>query len=428
MNRKWTSLLYLGLTLSLSNAFADTFSADEVPSKFSFQDEKFETRFSALKLSGQVDKKDGHIPWSDTFWPARYGGIGARYLDPARPDAFSYVPPTLSELRAMSPEEIRKLSPAEKFDIYRGRYDYPLLARIRRAYNKDNPSWWGICHGWTPAAANFPEPLSTQGVNPDGIVIPFASSDVKAIISFYYAWEAAQFNDDGSKNFGWDNAGKYWQKDPAMIYFLYRGMGARYGSAGDKKKDLNPGTFHVVLANLIGRYHRSFNVDVDPKKEVWNQPAYGYQSEIVKTKDGGKKVLVRTVFDYIVESTPSYNAHGARQLHAKKELVYWLELNDAGEIIGGKWPNAIGTTIGGRKSDYLDFMWRASRVPFIGEYKPLNDLYKTTAKTITSYAMGPNYTPGVIDVSAREEADDESEFSVSTEPRTENRSRDSREF
>lgn len=393
---------------------------DTSPESFLFSDEKIEKNFNQLRLSASVSEIDGHTPWSDTYWPGYQGGIANRYLDPGHPNPFRYLSPRKEDLLKMSQDEILKLSPAEKFDILRGYYDYPLLKRVRNVYSPNTESWVGICHGWTPAASNFPEPKSVTVMNPDGIVIPFASSDVKGILSFYYAWEASQIRDDGTENFGVDktkitknNPHGYWQRDPKMIHFIYKGLGNRTyskkeGRTGkvDNRGDLNPGVLHLLLTNLMGRYHRAFNADIDKGAEVWNQPLYGYQSKVITKQSSEFELLVETNLYYVSELDPSFKPHLNQQLIKIKPLKYWLYLDAQKNIVGGKWVKEnkiLGIPIPGtNQTELLDFIWRGSRVPFLGEFNALNDIYKTEARTTTSYASGPGYTPGLIDVDGEE--------------------------
>lgn len=436
------SSLSIGVTVFSASSHADFFTDRTSPKMFTFQDETLETNFNKLKLEANVHQGNGHMPWSDTYWPANKGGIAVRYQ--TNTSGFKYVPYTLEELRAMTPAQISLLSPAEKFDIYRGRYDYPLVKLLREKYDPKLASWQGICHGWTPAAANFAEPQQNVVVNKDGLTIPFGSSDVKAMISYYYAWEAAQFNfekpgaeakdldADGrpdNQNWGFDKNGQYWAKDDKMEYFIYRGLGlrsshGRFGVRKEAREDMNPAAIHLLLANLVGRYHRSFNVDVDRGQQVWNQPIYGYKSEVQKIKtnkvacvkllgnkfgfgksgicnefyDQGvrKEIEINTSFQYVVEYEPSIYAHGDKQLVKDTTLMYTLQLDENDQIVGGYWQK-LGS------QNYIDFLWRASRVPFLGEFSAINDIYKSNTKVLTSYALNPGYTRNVRDVSASEE-------------------------
>ena len=291
------------------------------------------------------------------------------------------------------------------------------------SYSKKDPSWNGICHGWAPAAASYPEPLPVTVVNKDGIKIEFGSSDIKALISFYYAWEAAQYTDSGDENWGFkegdDGKKTYWAKDPNMSYFIYRQVGQRCDRAAVfqglcKGRSINPAVFHLAVTNVIGRYHRSFVADVDPKLQIWNQPVFGYATKVLKVEsiqagDSGddedtdhppangavKRVLVHTTFTYVDEMDPSYNPKGQPKTD-KKEMAYWLELDAGGKIVGGEWSRGIFRARD-RRTDFIGFLWRTSRVPFLGDFLILNDLYRSKSSKSTSYAVSRNFTPGLED-------------------------------
>jgi hypothetical protein len=433
----------IALLLSLPSMLAITAHAEtkwpdsQDPNKFLYLDEKLETHFDALRMSATTNEKDGHAPWSETYWEGKYGGIAWRYQTDDNKDgheaAFKREHASLAQLKSMSYDQIKALSPSEKLDIINGDYDYPLTKRVLSAYDKDTRSWEGICHGWGPAAAAYPEPQNTSFTNKDGITIPVGSSDVKALISFYYAWEASQANDKNEDNFSFtkDAAGvtHYSQRDPKMIPFLYRGIGERCvrgeGTCGGR--GLNPATFHLALANVIGNYNRSFVVNVVANMQIWNQPAYGYSSRIVETKDvkpnpkqkevdGSiidspvtKKILVNTEFTYVDEpDVMQYDPRGGKIIdESKKEtgtgiavnhknLAYWLDLDAEGNIVGGKWSMGFLKSKE-RRSDKIGFAWRASRVPFTGKFAVLNTLYKANVRKTVSYAASRNYTPGLED-------------------------------
>jgi hypothetical protein len=45
-------------------------------------------------------------------------------------------------------------------------------------------------------------------------------------------------------------------------------------------RDVNPGTFHLVVSNYLGRYKLPLGEDRVNGKEVWNQPVYAYNSSV----------------------------------------------------------------------------------------------------------------------------------------------------
>src|SRR5207253_1035327 len=85
----------------------------------------YQSKFSDLPLTGAVNTES--IPWSDSYWPGNRAGIANRWNSPFD-RMFSYVPPSLPLLKSMTQDRIALLSPAEKYDIYMGRYDYPTVA------------------------------------------------------------------------------------------------------------------------------------------------------------------------------------------------------------------------------------------------------------------------------------------------------------
>ncbi len=407
---------------------ASIWSSGENPRSFLFSDEHLETRFTYLRLSASVDDGGMHKPWSDTFWPGKLGGITYRFMNgPGQGGkAFKATHPTLLDLKNMSADDLRRFSPAEKFDIAQAHYDYPLTNEVLKKYHPDDPNWIGICHGWTAAAINYPEPEPVSITNPDGIVIEFGSSDIKALMAFFYAWRSAQSDQYDVPNWGSDNGTQtgvhYWQKDPKVSYFEYHQLGIRCDSTvltffrrGCKQTSLNPASFHLALANLVGNYQRSFVVDVDPSAQVWNQPILSYETSIIDRngwtpadpstdsnpdEDGPEvnRILVRTVLNYVVEVNPGYPSLGPDGVKTRKKyLKYWLMLDAHDHIIGGKWSGGLFVS-SDLQSDSIGFAWRASRVPFTSDFEILNSLYKTNAKKVSSFSSVRNSTPGLEDV------------------------------
>lgn len=62
-------------------------------------------------------------PWSDSYWPKNEGGISYRWQ---RREAFGRLLAP-DELASMDPEDISKLSPAEKYDLFVGSTDWGLI-------------------------------------------------------------------------------------------------------------------------------------------------------------------------------------------------------------------------------------------------------------------------------------------------------------
>jgi hypothetical protein len=192
-------------------------------------------------------------------------------------------------------------------------------------------------------------------VNPDGIVVPFASSDVKGLMSFFYAIidEEAEVVQMGARC----------------------RRGGRFFGRGNCE-DVHPGALHVVMANQLGMLNKGFAVDADAGHEVWNQPVFAFESQIVgqsgATRDSARGTVRRVKMDtkmtYAVETHPQWEPSlgtsnwGQESAH----YVYWLELDSQDRIIGGSW---VGDS-------HPDFVWMTTKVDFSGPLAGLKQIYR----------------------------------------------------
>lgn len=351
-------------------AFAEKIDINNNPANFNkIIGTQVITHLDELPVSGKLN--DDRLGWSETYWPSNKGGIAYRWSHP-NPEPFKYKLFSKAELKRMSVKEIGQLSPSELYDIAQSDYDYTLTRKVLSSFSPRDLWWEGICHGWAVAAANYPEPSQVVITNKDGIKVPFGSSDVKGLLAMHDAYN-------------------------------YRGMYAQVGKRcaasgkvpgeGDDRdhnphppteeeanvpdcKDVNAGTFHIVLTNMIGIHSKSFVADVDRFNDVWNQPVTSYSSTIMNEEEVSgadrslgieRKVRVHTKFTYGEELkfyTPELGATGIKNFVSKKPVTgtvhqefrskdyeYILELDFAGRIIGGEWITATRP----------DFMWTLSR-------------------------------------------------------------------
>jgi hypothetical protein len=309
------------------------------------------TNIKTLPVEGATDF-DGPKFWSGPYWPDKTSGINVRWnaLDP---ELFSYKKYTKEELQTLSEEKLEELSPSEKYDIYMGRYDYPLNTLVSKEVSETDPAWEGICNGWVIAALNHNEPTPKTLKNPDGISVPFGSTDIKGIISYYYARSESHVDFVGLRcNFG-DWTG---------------------GSEGCDE-DLNAGAFHIILTNKIGLKKEGFVLDVERWDQVWNQPVIGYSTsfsdpsskeDITPTAARGTdyQVIATTVVYFVTEAGGHWDIIEGTdyQTYGSKTYQYILELNEAHEIIGGEWVS----------EQRPDFMWQMPKeTKFKGLYKGL---------------------------------------------------------
>jgi hypothetical protein len=311
----------------------------------------FQKKMTSLPLVGSA--KDPRKLWSSDYWALRSGNINYRWNAP-RPSGYGYHSPTKAEAMAMTEEQLKILSPSEKWDLYLGAYDYPLRKEVARYHSGSSyPSWQGICHGWAPAAMNHDEPHPVTVTNPDGIRVPFGSSDVKALLSYYYAY-------------------KY---SPTSTHQ----MGHRCDESlfGDNcNNDMNAGAFHIVLTNKVGLEGGSFIADIERKAEVWNHPITAYRTSIIQdnmrpsnsARGTVKRMKVKTDMSYVYEIkknswTPVLGTD--QQVVLTKHYQYTLDIDGSGSIVGGDWVSY----------DRPDFLWTVSPVEkFEGMFERLPDL------------------------------------------------------
>ncbi len=313
---------------------------------------EYERTLASLPLTGALDT----TPWSDTYWPSNQAGISNRWkLDD---DPFAYVSPDFGTLLSMSIAERAVLSPAEKFDAFVGRYDYPLVQRERARTSPDRATWEGICHGWAPAALNFaePKPILIEGAN--GVAIPFGSADVKALLSYY-------------------------QGEMTRPKTKFLGSRCNFDLATNPEAALNPecrdtnaGAFHVVVANQLGILKQGFVADVTRDVQVWNQPIHGFSAQILAYQPPSagaavgtvQEAVVQTVMTYTIEVAPKWDALVGTPANPSLQAIYdyRVELDANGVIIGGEW-------LGEARPDFL---WTQERPAFQGYFQMLGTLYE----------------------------------------------------
>ena len=316
----------------------------------------FKYTLDKLPTSGQSSK----IPWSDTYWPSYKGGIANRWQDEKNNNpGFQYKLYKLAELKNGS-VDLNILSPAEKFDIFNSRYDYPLLNSEWHRCHSTDATWEGICHGWTPAAIHYEEPKNVTMKNKDGLEIPFGSSDVKALLSYFLAQFASGHEET---QFIGERCNTDIEQNPEK-------------ADGPECWDANPGTFHVMLTNMIGLAGKAFTCDIDRGIEVWNQPMTKYEYTLGKTSAPTnisapgtvKEQSVSLTMYYVKETYPSATAH--KPLVLNKIYNYFLDLDADGNILGGSYDKD--------QSDRVDFMWAEEGPAFFGYFEHLDTIYKAS--------------------------------------------------
>ena len=243
--------------------------------------DEFVWRFDDLPTTGGVPKD--RIPYSGHIYLDKHGGTSdvLRKYDEAVNKDYSY--------------------PAtgwEQADTSEARRGNGRRLRWRPI------DWYGHCNGWSSAAIRHAEP--ERAVRAFGTT--FTPADIKGLLAEMYMYN-----------------------DTAML-------------AGYETR-LNPGTFHAILANWLGRGSHPIVMDSDPGKEKWNYPIFSFASSYAKR--GPREVEVRTNIVYAKDSEDEEHDKSP-EIREVKSFHYSLYLNPLGEIVGGDFHG---------DSEMIDFVW-----------------------------------------------------------------------
>lgn len=331
---------------------AEHWSRSNDPSLFN---DKINYQFS--QLPWQSTLKQDYKLWPGSHWASHLGGIANRWSS-GKPQNFHYHRYSLNELKKLEEHIIEELSPAEKYDIYKGRYDYPTVAREWRRTSPYNTDWFGICQGEAAASLNHPEPQTVELINKDGIKILFYSSDVKALLSYYYAFYAKS----AVKQIG---------------LRCNTPQGTPYRRSQRKAcKDMNAAAFHLLITNRLGLNGDSMIVDIDPNNEVWNHVAKGYSFDVYEEYDHDfEKPTPGTFKQYWVGMAVSYAGAIApffepviglpQGYYIENNYQYLIDVDKTGKIIGGHWISDLRP----------DFTWLKEKSSFSGYWAKIHEIY-----------------------------------------------------
>ncbi len=350
--------------------------------------QRYKTVFSELPLEGKLKK----LPWTDDYWATFRGGISYRWNSEASDEErVGYNLLTEKEVLALSLEDLKKLSPAEKFDIYLGKFQdslpdnekFPFTRKERHRtkvlktipgnprFDPDYviPTWEGLCHAWAPATLAFSEPGPIIEESQYGkIQVPFGSSDLKALLTYFlHETESETYFLGARCEFDLADLKKqYINKEISYEY---------YSEQRNACDDTNAGALHIVLANQIGLLNEGFVGDFTREAEVWNQAVYAFDSKVISKFRGAspgaapgtvEEYTMKTHVQYTAEIEPTYEKP---TFYPNKHATYnyRLEIDRSGRIIGGEYLT--------EDSDRPDFLWKQHVPRFRGIYKHLAYLY-----------------------------------------------------
>ncbi len=352
------------------------------PSLFQME---FDHKLANLPEKGSTEK----VAWAASYWPSFQDGINHRWqgnaiLSPVekydkafngwKPDSdFMNLKPydvTTCEFDAQYYNELGKA--ATYVNQNSGNYlahngidddgdgvsDADECSRHGAIVDFDGiETWFGICHAWAPASVLEDEPL--KAIEHNGV--RFETSDLKALLIQQY-----------------DYIDGYTMGGRCDEDIIERDASGRV--VNEDCRDLNAGSWHIAITNLLGKEKRPFIIERTANFEVWNQPLIGYeilsQYEISIEKararlnlqniPGGnegylynpeavKFVEVKMKTSWVTESEaqigPTTPMNGNYVEHDTYDYI--LELNANDEIIGGEWMAESNLT-------HPDFIWIAT--------------------------------------------------------------------
>jgi hypothetical protein len=239
---------------------AEAWGPSDDPALFN---QSLEYRAAELPRTGEAR----NIPWAGNYWPVYEDSINARW------DGASSQAPSTKYAQAFGVTGVEDaVSRNHGIDAHTSRTACTTDAqcnpglgeacakRAGQTGGRCIPTWWGICHAWSPAAILTPEPKNP--VTHNGVT--FKVQDIKALVTLAYDRTETRFVSlrcnqlDSEQEINFDKYGR-----------------PTGGSASCR--DTNAGTFHVLMTNYLGRQGESFVYDRTFDHEVWNQPLRGYR-------------------------------------------------------------------------------------------------------------------------------------------------------
>ena len=287
--------LLLALTIAISSL-----GQTDQKSEFELQNELYQTRwgtslerkFSELPTKATVE--GFRVPYSGYIYPDTEGGTINALMKYDR--AFNGGRGTASSHERWDTASGREVTTQVQSYGFFGR-------RSQVVYSSHIPYWHGHCNGWTAAAIRHPEPENS--VTKNGVV--FTPKDVKALLAEIYIYSDIDYL-----------AGEYGNVAPDML--------------------------HLTVANWLGRENCPIAMEATPGKEKWNYPIYGFA--ISSGARGNNQVEVKMNIAYSNYSNQELDQ--SPRLKLVKYFHYMLNLNTAGEVVGGYYF---------RDSSQIDLLW-----------------------------------------------------------------------
>lgn len=388
-------------------------------------------KFSDLPKNGSTKTE----VYSGHAWSQYRGGFAWRPNTPMnmpKTQDIDYELLTKEKVLKLSPKELSSLSPAEKLSLINCDYDFNLV-KTEREQNKaymdtareiikskekskskislsEIPNGTlGFCHLVAELPIYFEEPSDATVPGCDGISVPVSSADLKAMAmmslrkSFEYRKHdvlgrpcknksstptfCASCAEDAIKKSNVDEGSKKLLLEKIKKYYWTSKKEEKDYITTHDCDDTNPGSMHIMLANVVGKDRKTIIMDRDQDQTIWNRTIKGYSSSEIKTEKlfrkkpypgaaEGTKVVVpmRTTLNFIANVDSYMSSPDKKQpiVHDKAVVEYYLELNDRDEIIGGRWIT----------QNHPDLFWKPNdpdqdhSLLLSGEFEKLKDVLK----------------------------------------------------
>ena len=221
-----------------------------------------ERKLAALPTAGEAST----IPWAGNYWPTYEDNINHRWAGPSTDSpakkyekAFggTNVEDAVSRNHGIDSQNGKACTKTSECDASLGE---ACAFRTGATTGKCIATWFGICHAWSPAAILLPEPK--HEVVKNGVT--FKVQDIKALASLVHNRTTSKF------------VSLRCNLNESAGQIKYDASG-RPVTAQRECKDTNAGTYHLLLANYLGKLKKSFVEDRTFDSEVWNQPLRGYK-------------------------------------------------------------------------------------------------------------------------------------------------------
>lgn len=348
------------------------------------------------------------VPWSGVWWAFSATQLAKGWNGTG--DDFGYDAGSKTWSRASGSKPMGDISPFLKYDEYvratTGTDPQSALLEVagdaaqsfmhnvygdqKDKFDKDGVSysWWGHCNGWCGAALMEKEPMApieAQGVR-------FEVADLKGLLS--ETWWSCQSDFTGKRyNKPRDIYSSSREPGKALLAALDAGapkpvadyiawyekvwettMDAAAKAAAkpadfrqklelfdrwykdtyeEAYKDIYPNVFHQLLESVIGRRKMALVMDIAANEEVWNHPAFRYETSIAASRDFTENGAARK--EWNVATTVWYATDGVSQSvigisEFSKRYTYTLVTDETGKVIRGDWQGAS-------VDDHPDFAW-----------------------------------------------------------------------